>query len=44
MELPFNEYKKHKPVDYQPDNEQYDIETFNYIKQIYGKYFPNNNV
>lgn len=44
MELPFNEYKDHTPVYYQPGNEQYDIETFNYIKAIYAKYFLNNNV
>ena len=36
--------KKHKPVDYLADNGQYDINTFNYIKNIYAKYFLNNNV
>ncbi len=32
MKLKFEEYKEHKPVDYQPGNEQYNIITFNYIK------------
>ena len=43
MELPFNEYKGHKPVNYLPGSGKYGIDTFNYIKDIYAQYFHINN-